>query len=321
MKLVVVIPAQNEEETIGECLDLIPKQIKGINEIVKIVWDDGSDDKTVEIARKHGALVFSNNGKKRLAYTFQKAVGKVLELGADIMVNIDADLQFNPKQIPDLVKPILENKAQFVAADRFTDRDTGKYKRPENMPIGKYYGNRLGAKVVGILTSSNFNDVTCGFRAYNRDALLAININSKYTYTQESFQVLASKKFNIASVPVEIKYYPGRKSRVVKSFISFLFGSALNILKAFRDQAPLTFFMIMGLVPFVLGFILDGFVAVYWLQNGSITPYKAVGFLGLYLVSIGFILWIVGVFADMLDRVLNNQEKTLTLLKEIRYGK
>jgi len=319
MKLVVISICLNEEKTIGKVLDKIPKKIKGISKIEKIVIDDGSTDKTVEIAKKHGAKVFQNYQQKRLAYSFQKAVRKALELGADIAVNIDGDLQFDPGEIPLLVEPIVKGEADFVAANRFVNIKTGKRKRPENMPKSKYKANQLGAKIVGALSKRRFDDVTCGFRAYNREALLNLNVNSKYTYTQESFQVLATKKMNIVQVPVSIKYYPGRKSRVVKNFFAFAFGSGVNILRAFRDHEPLRFFLLLGALPMISGFLLSLFVCLYWLDTGSFSPYKSVGFVGVYLMSVGAITWLVGLFADILDRVLRNQEKILYLEKKNLY--
>jgi glycosyltransferase involved in cell wall biosynthesis len=321
MKLLVFIPAINEEKTLGETLDLIPKKITGVDEIVKLVVDDGSTDQTAEVARKHGAIVLSNGTQKHLAYSFQKAIAKALELGADVVVNIDADLQFNPKQIPELVAPIIDGSADFVAADRFTDKETGKKRKPANMPTGKYWANVLGAFIVGLLSRRHFRDVTCGFRAYSRNALLALNINSGYTYTQESFQVLAFKKFNIKTIPVEVKYFPGRKSRVVTNFLNFLFGSALNILRAFRDYAPLTFFGGLGIVFFLLGSVATVFIAVHWVTTGGFSPYISVGLAGVYLISLAIFIWGLGLVADMLDRVLNNQEKILELAKRTKYEK
>lgn len=319
MKLIVFSIVINEEKTIAQVLDLIPKKISGISKIEKFILDDGSTDKTTEIARKHGAEFFSNHAQKRLSYSFQKAVRIALDKGADVVVNIDGDMQFNPKQIPELVAPIVSGEADFVAADRFTDSKTGKRRRPENMPAAKYLANLVGAKIVGRLSGVKFNDVTCGFRAYNRKALLALNINSPYTYTQESFQTLASKKMNIRSIPVEVKYFPDRKSRVVTSFLGFLLNSAINIMKAFRDYEPLTFFGLLGFIAFALGMVGVVFTGLHWLNTGAFSPYISVGLVGLYFVSLGIFIWGLGLVADMLDRLNNNQEKILELTKEIRY--
>lgn len=321
MKLVVFSICKDEAETIGELLDKIPKKITGITKIETLVLSDGSIDDTVKIAREHGATrVVEGIKQKRLAFRFEQALQIVLEMGADIAVNIDGDLQFDPQEIPKMVQPILSNGYDFVAADRFTDSKTGKRRRPTGMPAGKYYANLLGAWTVGVLSGEKFRDVTCGFRAYNRNAMLAININTIYTYTQESFQVLAVKRVNIATVPVSVKYFKGRESRVVRNFWQFLFGSAFNIVRAFRDYAPMKFFGLLGFTLFVPGILMSGFVGWHWFFRGSISPYKAVGFIGLYLVSAALGIWILGVVADMFDRQLRNQEKLLELAKVQLYG-
>ena len=321
MKLVVFSICKDEAETIGELLDRIPKKIKGVTSIEKLVVSDGSTDDTVKIARKHGAEVIDGVSQKRLAYRFTQAIDKVLSMGADVAVNIDGDLQFAPEDIPMLLEPVLNGEAEFVAADRFTDVETGERRRPKNMPAGKYWGNRLGAFIVGKLSGYDFRDITCGFRAYNRRAMLSLNINSSYTYTQESFQLLAMKKFDIQSIPTEVKYYPGRKSRVVTSFFQFLINSALNILRAFRDFAPLKFFFWLGLIPMTIGVIATGFVVVHWFQEQMFSPYKALGIFGIYMGSLGLLLWMLGLLADMFQRVLNNQERILEVQKSIKYKK
>lgn len=319
MKLIVVSICKNEAEMIGKVLDGIPAKIPGITKIEKWVIDDGSSDDTIAIAKKHGAYVRSDGVQKRLAFRFREVIDLALSRGVDILVNIDGDMQFNPKEIPLLVQPIVSGEADFVAANRFEDPKTGKIRRPANMPPAKYYGNKVGARIVSKLSGRNFRDVTCGFRAYNREALMVLNINSGYTYTQESFQVLAMKKVRIASVPVSIKYYPGRDSRVVLGFYQFLFGSAMNILRAYRDYAPLSFFGTLGFIFVIPGILLAGFDGVHWLVTGLFSPYKAFGLVGMYLMTLGFFLWGLGLVADMLDRMLSNQEKILEQIKRIRY--
>lgn len=319
MKLIVVSICKNEAATIGQVLDGIPDNIVGVSKIEKWVIDDGSTDDTAKKAKIHGANVVSDGTQKGLAYRFREVLDIALEQEADLLVNIDGDMQFNPKEIPLLVKPIIDDDCDFVAADRFRDPKTGANRRPKGMPVGKYLGNKLGAWVVGRLSGQNFRDVTCGFRAYNRSAMMALNINGTYTYTQESFQLLAIKKLRINSIPTSIKYYPGRKSRVVKSFWQFLFGSALNILRSYRDYAPLRFFGILGLLFFIPGIILLAFAGMHWLNTSMFSPYKAVGLLGIYLFTMAMFVWALGLVADMLDRVLNNQERILENLKKSRY--
>lgn len=315
MKLVVFSICLNEEKTIGELLDRIPTNIEGIDQVVKMVVDDGSKDNTAKIAKEHQAIVFENKTQKRLAHSFQYAINKCLEMGADLVVNIDGDLQFKPEEIPNLIEPILKGGADFVAGNRFHDA------RPQDMSPGKYYGNRLGAYIISRLSHKQFQDVTCGYRAYNREAMLHMNINSKYTYTQEAFQLMANKKLNIEQVPVSIKYYEGRKSRVVSSILNFVTISGFNILRAFRDFAPIKFFGWMALLPFLLGMMFLIFTGVHWLNTGLFTPYKFVGFTGIYLVSLGLVIGLFAILSDMLGRMLNNQEKILYFGKKNYYAR
>ena len=321
MKLVVVSICKDEEKTIAQVLDAIPNKITGIASLEKWVIDDGSSDATAEIAKKHGAYVVCDGANKRLAYRFREALGVALERSADILVNIDGDLQFNPADIPQLIKPIIDDQADFVAADRFTHPEDGKPHRPQNMPLVKYLGNKIGAQIVSKLSKQTFNDVTCGFRAYNRKAILSLNLNGEYTYTQESFQVLAIKKLRIQTIPTHVTYFKGRKSRVVTSIFGFIATSATNILRSYRDFAPLRFFGWLGFLPFLIGLISIVVFLGHWFVAGSPSPFKFLGFSGIYFVTLAIIVWALGLVADMLSRMLNNQEKILEDLKEFRYKK
>lgn len=321
MKLVVISFCKNEAETISEVIKRIPKKIDKIQTIETVIIDDGSKDNTSEVAQKAGAEVVREGVSKGVAFRFREAVDIALEKGADIMVNIDGDLQFSPEDIPKIVQPILDNEADFVAADRFTDTKTGEARRPKNMPLGKYLGNKLGARVTSKLAKRDFKDVTCGFRAYNREALFALNTHGKHTYTQESFQVLSVKNLRIVTIPVVVKYFPGRKSRVVTSVFKYTFVSALNILRAYRDFAPLRFFFTVGLIPFIVGIICVGFLGIHYLNTGQFSPFKFVGLTGLYLVSLSLFVWGLGIVADMLVRILGNQEKTQEEIRRIRFKK
>lgn len=321
MKLAVVTICMNEANTVAELINRIPKKIAGIDSVEVFLIDDGSKDNTAELARAAGATVYSDGSNRGLAFRFREAVSIVLESDADVMVNIDGDLQFNPEDIPKLATPVIEGKYDFVAADRFTDAETGQPHQPKNMPSVKYWGNRVGASIVSRLSGKTFNDVTCGFRAYNRRALFALNTNGTHTYTQESFQVLAAKKLRILTIPTEVKYFKDRKSRVVKSVPKYIVVSGINILRAFRDFAPLRFFVTLGNIPVLLGLASLIFLSVHWLSTGDFTPYKFMGFTGIYLVTLGIFLWSLGMLADMMVRVLNNQEKILEEVKRIRHEK
>jgi glycosyltransferase involved in cell wall biosynthesis len=321
MKLVVFSICNDEEATIGELLDRMPRSIPGISEMHVLVVSDGSTDRTVEIARAKGVLTVEGIHQRRLAFRFQQAVDIVLGMGADVAVNIDGDLQFDPEDIPELLQPILDGRAQFVAADRFTDPQTGERHKPDNMPRPKYWGNRLGARVVSALTSQSFSDVTCGFRAYSREALLTLNINTKYTYTQESFQVLANAGIDIATRPTKVTYFPGRTSRVVTNFWSFLATSGINILRAYRDFAPLRFFLALAFFPLIGGFGSTVFVGLRWLLTGRTSPYTSLGIVGVYMLSFGLFLLVIGLVADMQVRLTRTQERTLKLLRREHFDR
>lgn len=320
MKLVIVSICKNEAETVAELIKRIPKKYDGISELDICIVDDGSTDGTAEAAKKAGATkVYSDGAGKGLAFRFREVIDIALERGADVLVNIDGDLQFRPEDIPQFVAPIVKNEADFVAADRFTDPKTGEQRRPENMPAGKYYGNKVGARVVSNFSRQKFNDVTCGFRAYSYRALTALNLNSTHTYTQESFQIIAAKRMRIRTIPTHVTYYKGRKSRVVKSLVSYIAISSLNILRAYRDFAPLRFFFSVGFIPFVVGMLGILVAGWHWVQTGTISPYKAFGIAGLYLTTLGIFFWSLGLVADMLVRLQGTSEKTYEDVKRLRY--
>lgn len=320
MKLSVFTICHNEAATIAELIDRIPKKIKGVDTIDIWLIDDGSTDDTAEIARKKGIHVVSDGVQKRLAFRFRQALDIAIEQQTDIMVNIDGDLQFNPEDIPRLVGPIIQDQADFVAADRFVT-EGGLRRKPANMPTAKYLGNLLGGWIVGVLSGQRFSDVTCGFRAYGKKAIIKLNINGKFTYTQESFQVLAMKRVRIKTIPTKVQYFKGRQSRVVSSIPKFVAGSGLNIIRSFRDFAPLRFFGWLGAIPFVLSLISTTIFTVHWLITGSFSPFKFLGFFGAYSFTIAIIFWLIGLASDMQNRSLNNQEKILEELKKQRYQK
>ncbi len=180
MKLVILIPAYNEEVTITEAIKRIPNQIEGIDEKEVIVIDDGSRDKTAQLAREQGAFVVSHAINMGVGAAFSTGILTALNRKADIIVNMDADLQFNPLDIPTLIQPILKGEAGFVTASRFKDKSL-----IPDMPSIKIFGNRLVAGIINYITKKNFSDVSCGFRALSHDAALRINLFGDFTYTQE----------------------------------------------------------------------------------------------------------------------------------------
>jgi glycosyltransferase involved in cell wall biosynthesis len=318
MKLCILIPAFNEEQTISEVIHRIPNSLPGVDDIFTLVVDDGSTDRTVELAKAAGAVVVSHSHNKGVGGAFATGLNTALELGADIMVNIDADGQFSPDEIPLLINPIIAGEADFVAGNRFTKQD-GKLDRPPKMSALKFWGNKQMSRLISMLSGQHFDDVSCGFRAYSKEAMMQLNLTGKFTYTQETFLDLANKELVIKSVPVHVTYYSERKSRVAGNIGQYLYRTLNIILRAYRDYRPLKFFFILGSFPFVVGLIASIFTLVHYLNTGSITPYKSVGLIGLYLVSLAFILWIVGLLADMFVRIRLYQEKILYYEKKRRY--
>lgn len=319
MKLIIFIPAYNEEKKIGEVIKGLPKKLDGIDEIEVLVVNDGSTDNTVAVAKKAGAIVISNPTNLKLGPTFRNGLEKALELGADILVNIDADGQFASNDIEKLINPILVGEAEFVSGDRFTKN--GKLEKPENMSPIKFWGNLQMSKLVSSLSGLKFNDVSCGFRAYSKEAMLKLNLTGKYTYTQESFLDLSIKGITIKMIPVEVKYFTDRKSKIAGNILKYAFQTSWIILRTFRDYSPMRFFGIVGLFFFILGILSGIFVLQNYIRTESFTPYISLAFTSAYLVTIGFIFWIIGLMADMLDRIRLNQEKILYLQKKQQYEK
>ena len=315
MKLGIIIPALNEEKKISTTISKIPKKINHIENIRILVIDDGSTDNTSLMAKNSGADVIKHNKNKGVGVAFQTGLEWALEKRVDILVNIDADGQFNPDDIPTMIKPILENETDVVVADRF------KNGMPKDMPKGKYFGNKMMSFLISKLSGMELSDVSSGFRAFNKEAMYKLNLIGNFTYTQESILDLATKGLRIINQPVQVTYYKSRKSRVASNLFSYAMKTSLIIFRSFRDYSPLKFFGVSGLILFTLGLLLDLFSLQYYLRTGGFSPYVSVVLTGIYLNTFGFGIIVLGVIADMFDRVRRNQENILYLLKKERYEK
>ncbi len=316
-QIMVFIPAYNEAETIAQVIKSIPKKIKGLKVIILVV-NDGSMDETAMLAKKAGALVVSHSRNLGVGQAFQTGLEEALRLDVDVLVNIDADGQFNPKDIPKLVEPIIKQQADFVSADRFTNFKTSKRERPVYMSRVKYYGNLMMSALFSFLAGQKFSDVSCGFRAYSKKAILSLNLMGKFTYTQESFLDLATKGLFITQVPVQVKYFPDRESRVAHNIFSYAYKTLKIIIRSFRDYKPLLFFIYLSIIPGLLSILAGGFLLYHYLITGQFTPYKSVGFAFIYLSTLTIALILVGFLADMFVRLRINQEKMLYLIKQTR---
>lgn len=320
MKIVVLIPAYNEEETITEVIQSIPKSFSGISKIDILVIDDGSRDRTAELAKLAGAIVFSHASNYGVGRAFKTGLSLALDLNADILVNIDADGQFSPEDIPLLIDPILKNKADLVVGDRFTDKN-GKLTKPQYMSSLKFWGNKQMSNLISFLSDKKFSDVSCGFRAYSKEALLRLNLAGNFTYTQESFLDLANKGVEIKTIPIRVNYFPDRQSRVANNLFKYMYQTLKIIIRSYRDYKPMRFFASLGGGTFIFGLGCMIFTLIHFFQSGSFTPYKFVGFTGIFLFSLSIIFWIIGLFADMFVRTRLIQEQILYYEKRRLYTK
>ncbi len=317
MRLIINIPAYNEEAVIGKTIQNMPRHFDGIDEVLIQVVDDGSSDRTAEVAKEAGAdFVLRHGINRRLGVMFATATENALKEGADIMVNIDADGQFDSKEIQKLIDPILRFEADMVVGDRFSQSSA------KNIPWIKDALNRLGASLVGSFLNVKTTDLTCGFRAHSRETLLRLNNPTGFTYTQETIIDAIGKNLRVIWLPVQVTYFADRKSKIVKSVWSFVNNSARIILKAVRDVRPMKFFGFPGL--FLITIALLGFTAFlvqYFASGLKVTPYLN------YLLS-SSILFIIGIqlliFAFIADMIKSNRKLTEDLayfLKKEKYQK
>ncbi len=307
MKLVVIIPALNEEKTIGDVIARVPPRIDGIDEEEILVVDDGSSDQTKSIAKSAGASVISHPEKRGVGAAFHTGIRAALRKGADVIVNIDADGQLNPLDIPVLVKPILEGKADFVTASRFKDPSM-----IPRMPKMKIWGNKAMARLISFLTGKKFYDVSCGFRAYSRNTALRLTLFGQFTYTQESFMDLVFKGFSIEEIPLTVKNEREfGHSRVASNLWKYAIRTLKIIFRTFRDYKPLRFFGIVSFPFLIIGILLAVFLCIHYMLTGQFSPHKWAGFSGATLIILGLIFFIIGLVADMLDRIRMNQEELL----------
>ncbi len=315
MRLIVNLPAYNEEEKIASTIQRIPRTLAGIETILVQVIDDGSSDQTVAIAKAAGAdLVYTNGVNRGIGKTFRHAAERALENGADIMVNIDADGQFDPADIAKLIEPILKNEADLVSADRF-DRLAAK-----NIPWIKDKLNRFAAHLIGSFMNTTIKDLTCGFRAYSRETLLRLNLPGEFTYTQETIIDALGKGLKIVWLPVQVTYFEGRQSRVVKTIWSYINNSIRIILKAVRDVRPMKFFGFPGLLLITIAFF--GFVAFlvqYFASGLKVTPYLNYLLSSSILFIIGIQLLIFAFIADMIKSNRRITEDLAYLIKKEKY--
>lgn len=307
MKLVITIPAYNEEKTLSKVISEIPRKINGVNKIEVLVINDGSTDKTVQVAKKAGAVVLNNKRNMGLARTFKRGLEKALEMGADIIVNTDADLQYNQKQIPALIKPIIDGKADIVLGSRFKGWI-------ESMPLQKKLGNKIATWAVRQVSGIPVSDAQTGFRAFTREAAAKMNIQSQHTYTQETIIQAAFKDLTVKEVPIDFRKRAD-KSRLISNVFSYGKRAALTVFTGYLNYKPLKVFGAIGAIFFLGGLAAGLRVLFHYLSTGVVTPFLPTAILSAVLIIFGFQIIVIGLLADMIKNNRRLQEEVLYIEK------
>jgi glycosyltransferase involved in cell wall biosynthesis len=293
MKLIIQIPCFNEAKTLSIALAELPRQLPGIDELELLVIDDGSQDETVLVARQcgvHHVVGFRQN--QGLARAFMLGINACLERGADIIVNTDADNQYNAGDIPALIQPILEHRADLVIGARPITEIA------HFSPIKKLL-QLFGSYVVRRVSGTNVLDAPSGFRAISRDAALSLNVFNDYTYTLETLIQAGQKGMRVVSTPVRVNG-DLRPSRLVKSISSYVKRSILTIFRIFIVYQPLKFFVMLGSVPFVAGVALGVRFLVSYFQDGGDGHIQSL-ILAAVLLLMGFLTYLLAIIADLLS--------------------
>lgn len=261
MKLVIQIPCLNEEESLPITLSALPKHIDGIDEIKVLIVNDGSTDRTIEVAKKHGISDFVNfTHNKGLAKAFSAGLNKALEMGADIIVNTDADNQYNASDIEKLVRPIIDGNADIVIGSRPVNKIS-------HFSIIKKMLQNFGSFVMRCVSSTSVKDAPSGFRAFSRNAAIQMNIFDNYTYTLET--IIQAKAKGLVIENVEIDVNPElRKSRLFSNMYIYIRRSIFTMLRMFIVYRPFRFFITVGIL-FLLAGLIPGVRFVWYFLTGD----------------------------------------------------
>jgi glycosyltransferase involved in cell wall biosynthesis len=292
MKLFIQIPCYNEEKTIGITLADLPKNLVGFDSVEVLIIDDGSSDDTVKVAKEFGVKHFvqlpSNQG---LAKGFMLGLNYCLKNGADVIINTDADNQYNADDISKLTQPIIDKKAELVIGARpITDI--------QHFSLLKKMLQKLGSWVVRVVSNTNIADAPSGFRAISKNAAKQMNVFNDYTYTLETIIQAGQKKISITSVPIRTNA-DLRKSKLVKSTTFYLRRSVITILRIFVVYKPFAFFMSIGLFLFIIGLVL-GLRFIYFYITGDGDGHIQSVILSAIFITVGFNTGLIAFIADLL---------------------
>jgi glycosyltransferase involved in cell wall biosynthesis len=309
MKLIVQIPAFNEEATIAQALRDVPKKIDGITSIETLVIDDGSSDKTVDAARKAGAThVVQLKSHRGLSAAFVAGIDAALRLGADIIVNTDADNQYAGADIARLVAPIVKGSAEVVIGDREVATS------PHMSPLKRSL-QRIGSWTVGLASGLSVNDVTSGFRAFSREAAMQINVFNPFTYTLETVIQAGNRNLGVQSVPVRTNA-PTRPSRLYRGIGTYLRKSVATIFRMHTVYRPLKTFFGIGAVLLFLGLILGARFLWHYFSGDGHGHVQSLILTAILLIT-GFYTCLVALLADLISVNRRLTEDVLIRVKRL----
>lgn len=308
MRLVVYLPAFNEAGTIGDLIDSIPPAVPGVADLRIIVVDDGSTDATAAVAEGRGVQVVRHGRNRGTGRAFMSGVQAALDAGADVIVGMDADAQFSPSHIAALVAPIVSGEADVALCTRFGahSRLTGR------MPLLKRVGNGLLCRIISLTVGQRFTDVSCGFRAFSREAALRVDIHSDFEYIHES--LLTWRRFGQRVVEVELPVHAERASgdsRILNNVWYYALRAGPVLIGAIRDYSPLKFFGSLAILAFVVSVAIGGAVFVHWVRTGETVPYTAFITVSVGGVLLAVMLGAVALLADLIARLKFQVEEIL----------
>ena len=313
MKVFVQIPCYNEEKTLLLVLKGIPKSIPGVGSVETLIIDDGSTDETVSVARRHGVKHFVVHRRNMgLARSFHDGVNYALEHGADIVVNTDGDNQYPGEKIAELVRPILEGRAEIVVGDRQT-------RTIEHFSPFKKLMQRVGSHVVNKAAGTNLPDAASGFRAYSRMSLMRLNVVTRFSYCMETIIQAGNKRLAITSIPITTNPKT-RESRLFKNIWQHMFKSGMAITRGFIMYRPHVVFGSMTLVLFVAGASPFVRYLYLYLTNTQGDHLQSI-LLGSVLLMASFFAASLGIIADLIRTTRTLQEDALERAKIAQYGK
>lgn len=313
MKLIIQIPCYNEAETLEIALNDLPRSIEGIDEIEYLIIDDGCTDDTVAVAKRwgvHHVVSFAQN--KGLAKGFMAGLEACLKNGADIIVNTDADNQYCADDIPKLIHPILEHKADIVIGERPIDQT-------EHFSWIKKKLQHFGSWVVRKASDTDIPDAPSGFRAFSREAAMRVNVINDYTYTLETIVQAGRNRIPITSVPVRTNPEL-RESRLFHSIWGYVKKSVLTIFRALMMYKPLYCFSIVAVVPSLIGLLIGiRFMVFYFMGRGAGHTQSLM--LACTLLIIGFITFVIGMLADVISANRKILEDVQYQVKKMEYDR